>query len=108
MGFDPLATTCSPYCGSRRYHMAEKCKGCDGEDRKGCKISDCCNADKKSYFCTECGGFPFPTSKKSIGLHLGRLEDHAKLSLRRYRFPRISPTKKLLNINTTIVDGWLQ
>ena len=79
MSVDSLATPCLLYCGSCVYYMVEECRGCGSEDRKGCEIFECCRTNKKLRYCSECGDFPCPILKKSVGVHPGWLEDQAKL-----------------------------
>jgi len=78
---DPLATPCLLYCGSCRYLMSGKCRGCGSKDREGCEIFECCRMDKELQFCTECKDFPCLRLKKSVGVHRGWLEDQAKIPL---------------------------
>lgn len=81
MRVDPLATPCLLYCGSCRYHMASKCKGCGSKDREGCTIFNCCRIEKELRFCSECKEFPCLKLKKSVGIHPGWLEDQRKIPL---------------------------
>ena len=81
MSVNPLVTPCLLYCGSCRYFMTGNCRGCDSEDRQGCKILDCCRTEKKLCFCSECDDFPCPILKKSIGVHPSWLDKQAKLPL---------------------------
>ena len=85
MSFDPLATPCLLYCGSCRYYMNEKCRGCGSKDRPDCKIFKCCRIDKRLHFCTECDDFPCTELKTSVGVHPGWLEDQSKLPLKKHK-----------------------
>jgi len=85
MEFDGLGTPCLLYCGSCRYYMNEKCKGCETESRASCVIRRCCVNDRQLLFCTECDNFPCEALTKSVGVHPGWIKEQLSLRVKRWR-----------------------